>query len=114
MERRYRLRRSADFRRVRRQGRCERGALLVLCTLPNGLEWSRFGFAVGGHIGGAVVRNRIKRLLREAMRLRLGDIQSGWDVVFIARRGMAEANLHLVQEATWELLEEVGLVEEEG
>ena len=57
---------------------------MVLKKVPNGLDTSRFGFLVGKRIGGAVVRNRVKRRLREAVRL--VPVESGWDIVLIARR----------------------------
>jgi len=65
--------------------------MTVLVTLQNGLEHSRYGFAAGKRVGGAVQRNRAKRLLREAVRAHLSQIQAGWDMVWIARAGMARA-----------------------
>ena len=63
---------------------------LVLRALPNGLAFSRYGFSVRKRIGKAVTRNRIKRLLREI--LRLMSLKPGWDIVFIARRSSATAD----------------------
>jgi ribonuclease P protein component len=56
---------------------------LVLRALPNKLSSSRFGFVVSRRVGNAVVRNHIKRLLREITRQT--PVKPGWDIVFIAR-----------------------------
>src|SRR6185312_15494468 len=68
MERALRLTYDADFRRVRTQGRSWAHPFAILCALPNNLPHNRYGFSVSKRLGGAVVRNRVKRLLREAVR----------------------------------------------
>jgi ribonuclease P protein component len=92
MERKYRLRLNADFQRVRQKGRSWANRFVVLCALPNELEHSRFGFAASKRIGKAVVRNRVRRRMREAVRLRFAEIDEGWDMVFIARSATAGSN----------------------
>ncbi len=64
--------------------------LVVMKALPNGLTLSRYGFSVGRRVGKAVVRNRVKRLLREI--LRLTPLLPGWDIIFIARPLAASAD----------------------
>lgn len=83
MRREQRLRRRRDFDAVYREGRPAHGDFLSLRTRPNGLEYSRFGFAVNKRAGGAVTRNRVKRRLRAAL-TSLG-LPGGWDVVVSAR-----------------------------
>jgi len=114
MRKRFRLRANADFERLRREGRTLLHPLLVLSILPNGLEHSRFGFAVGRRLGKAVERNRIKRRMREVIRVRMqkGEIAAGWDVVFIARHPMREVSFHQVDEAIDLLLRRAGLMSE--
>ncbi len=104
MKRRFRLRRNARFQEVRRKGKAYSSDLLVLIALPNGLATSRFGFAVSSRIGGAVERNRIKRRLRECMRLRLEQIKPGWDIVLIARRPIRDADYWSMDAACARLL----------
>ena len=112
MHRNYRLRENADFQRLRREGRTQVHPLLVLSVLPNELEHSRFGFAVGRRIGKAVTRNRIKRRMREAVRVRLQkhEIDAGWDLVFIARRPIRDASFDQVDEAIGLVLRRAGLL----
>lgn len=104
MNRRHRLTRSAEFQRVRRQGRSWSQTLLVLLALPNDLPYSRFGFVVSKRIGQAVVRNRTRRLMREATRARLAQITSGWDIVLIARTPIVQADFQRIGEALDSLL----------
>jgi len=99
MERRYRLVHSSRFRQVYRDGRSLVHPLLVLRTLDNGLPYSRFGFVVSKRIGKAVERNRVKRLMREAMRANRADVPCGLDVVLIARTPIVYAAFHEITEA---------------
>jgi len=82
---RYRMRTMADFRRVF-QHRCavRQGALLVLAA-PNGLEYPRLGLSVSRKLGKAVVRNRWKRLIREAFRLSRQQLPGGIDLLVLPR-----------------------------
>lgn len=106
----YRLKQSKRFIEVRRQGRSFVHRLIVLSVLPNELSHSRFGFSVSRHIGGAVKRNRTRRLMREAVRLQLQDIVPGYDMVFIARKPVRDATFADVQCAVNHLLNQAGLI----
>lgn len=114
MHKQRRLRANADFQRLRHEGQTLAHPLMILSYLPNETSQSRFGFAVGVKIGKAARRNRIKRRMREALRLRLQkkEIAEGWDMVFIARRPLAQATFQQVDEAIGLLLRRAGLVKE--
>ncbi len=79
-----RLRRGADVRRVIRQGRRVPGRRMVLYVLP-GEGQVRAGFVSGRRVGGAVVRNRARRRMKEAWRALSLPTAGGFDVVFVAR-----------------------------
>jgi ribonuclease P protein component len=107
---RGRLTRSADFERVYRQGRSHGNRYLVLYAFPRSGEGeARLGVSVSRKVGGAVDRNRVKRLLREAVSASETTMPAGHDVVVVARpdaRELAEREgLTGVQAALAELLE---------
>lgn len=109
MKREYRLRRRDRFEEIRRHGKCWTHRLLVLCVLPNELPGCRFGFSVSKRVGNAVMRNRVRRRLREIVRLRIPAITPGWDVVLIARPPAAQAEFRQIESAVERLLLQAGL-----
>lgn len=112
MRRSLRLRANADFQRVRQDGRSVANPFLVLLQRRNPDGKSRFGFAVGKKIGGAVVRNKVKRRLREHMRLmwQEGQIRPGGDVVVIARDKASGASYATLSRALDDVLKRSGLL----
>jgi ribonuclease P protein component len=92
--RRHRLSRSRDFDAVYRHGRSVSTRYLVLYWFAREDEvaaGARLGLAVPKAVGTAVVRNRIKRRLREAFRARLPELPQDQDYVLVVRPGLAEA-----------------------
>jgi len=83
------LTRKAQFQAVYAGGKTWADRRIVLKVLPNELELSRYGFTVSKRVGKAVVRNRVKRRLREIVRAT--GLKPGWDFIVIARAPAAEA-----------------------
>lgn len=104
MERRIRLRHRNDVRQVCSEGQSWTHPLLVLVARPNGLDRSRVGVTASRKVGSAAARNRAKRLLREAARHLHPQLETGWDVMLIARPKILEAKEPQVEEALARLL----------
>jgi ribonuclease P protein component len=121
-QKRRRLSRSAEFDRVYRHGRSSSNRQLVLYAFPRARTdpeaehaggGTRLGVSVGRRVGGAVARNRVKRLLREAFWAVAGELGEGHDFVIVARAeaaGLEEREgLAGIERSLRELVEKLGL-----
>jgi ribonuclease P protein component len=87
-----RLVRRAEYDAVYREGRRKSGREFTVFVRANGLGHSRFGWSIRKALGGAVRRNRIRRRLREIVRLHRQEISPGWDIVIHPRSSAATAD----------------------
>jgi len=104
VKRDFRLTRTTDFKRVRSFGKSYAHPLVVLVAHPITEGRLRVGVTAGRAVGGAVQRNRAKRLLRESMRMLIPDVQTGWDLILIARQPLLDATFEQVKAAILNLL----------
>ena len=112
MKRAYRLRTPEQYQRVRRDGRTWDAGMLMLNAAPNWRRLSRCGFVTPKRLGGAVTRNRIRRRVREAVRLLYPQIVPGWDIVFIARSpALAEIAFPQLQALVQQALQRAGVLQ---
>lgn len=110
MKRQYRLRDQERFRELRQKGATFSHPVVVLSVLPNGKSISRCGFVVSRRIGKAVVRNRTRRRLSEVVRLLWDLIAPGWDMIWIARPPINQAEFSDLEEACVRLLRKAGIL----
>jgi ribonuclease P protein component len=110
VQRKFRLTRSEDFKRVRRFGKSYAHPLLVLVVQACEPGQLHVGVAASRATGTAVSRNRAKRLLREAMQTLIPSIRTGWEILLIARPGIVSRNMFEVREAVLALLRRAELV----
>ena len=110
MKRGFRLSRPADFKRVRRLGKSYPHPFVVLVVLANDIDKVRVGVAAGRSVGGAVQRNRAKRLLWAAMLPLLERTAPGYDLVLIARAGLLASSSQEVQNVLERQLQRAKLI----
>jgi len=99
-----------DFAAIQERGTSRSHQLLVVRVLRTELARTRFAFSTGRRLGGAVIRNRVRRRLREALRVMAPSFQPGWDVLIIARPALIEADHDALVEALRRLLGRSGVI----
>jgi ribonuclease P protein component len=81
-----------DFAAIQGDGTSKSHALFTARFRRTDLDTTRFGLSTGRRLGGAVVRNRVRRRIREVLRVMAPSFQPGWDVLIIARPAIVEAD----------------------
>jgi ribonuclease P protein component len=104
------LSRPEDFSALQGEGTVRSHSLLVVRIRRTDLEVTRFGLSTGRKLGGAVVRNRVRRRLREALRVMAPSLQPGWDVLIIARSPAIAADYATLAGALQSLLRKGGVL----
>ncbi len=102
-----------DFRRIYRKGRSAVSPCMVVYCQKNRQGRSRLGVTVSTKLGHAVVRNRVRRRLREIYRLNLSRTQSGYDVIVVARIRAAHTPYQKLEREYLSLLGKLGLLRED-
>jgi len=109
MQRHLRLRRREDFAYLRKHSKVQRHPFLILSVTPNQFPHNRYGFITNKQLGKAVDRNRIRRLLREAVRQADSHLHEGYDIAFIARKHIVGQPYQAVEDAVKQCLIDAGL-----
>jgi ribonuclease P protein component len=108
------LRAPRDFDTLQRRGQSRAHPLLVVRYARNDLGRTRFGFSTSRRLGPAVVRNRVRRRMRELVRRLRPRLASGWDVLVVARAGAVTAGSQELATALERLLHQAGLLGSQG
>jgi ribonuclease P protein component len=104
------LTRPADFTAIQASRITRSHALMTARFRRTDLDQTRFGLATGRTVGGAVIRNRTRRRLREALRVMAPSFQPGWDVLIIARPALVAADHRTLVEVLERLLRRGGVL----
>jgi ribonuclease P protein component len=105
-----RLKKPGQFKAVYRLGKSCANRLVVLYTNPVADTETKAGFVVGKAMGGAVKRNRARRLMKEAYRLHSDQVKPGFQLVFIGRTSLKGARLAQVEPALLDVLKKGGVL----
>lgn len=97
------LRKNSQFQQVYHRGKSYSNRYMALYVFPQQLPGNRVGFAAGKRLGNAVMRNRIKRLLREAYRLQQSKIKEGAQLLLMGRKALAEEKYETAERALLDL-----------
>ncbi len=107
----YRIRKKRDIEKIFKKGKIFKKDFLILKTIKNNLSFCRFGFIVSKKISGkAVVRNRVKRKIREAVSANLMKLNQSSDNLFIALTGIEKNNLREIDKTVEELLKKAKIL----
>lgn len=98
------LKKNKDYKRIYSHGKSVADRFMVLYFLTNTTDICRFGFTVSKKVGNAVVRNRVRRLFKEACRLNLEKFPIGFDYILLARKTIVTKRYMQVEESLLKLL----------
>ncbi len=102
------------FRRLYAKGKSAAVPALAVYVRPNHSRRTRLGITVGSKVGKAVVRNKIRRRVREAYRIHEGQMTPGWDIVVVARTRAAFASYGEIERGLLSLLDKLGVRQRPG
>ena len=112
MQSRFRLSEDKRFSEIHREGLSIANKLLVVRVLEIGLSHYRYAFMVSKRLGIAVTRNKIRRRLREVVRNTC--VRSGWDAVFIARKGAESADFAALKQSAQNVLNRAKILDNDS
>ena len=104
------LRKNMDFRDIYRKGKSFANKFLVIYVRKNRLGQNRIGFSVSKKVGNSVVRNRVRRLMKESYRLNCSTVKSGYDIIFISRVAAKDADYKAVEKSMKNLFKRASIL----
>ena len=99
MDKMYRLRSNMEFKKVYKYGKNYWNRNLILYVMKNDLGYTRVGYSITKKIGNSVVRNRIRRQMKEIYRLKFDLIENNYDLIFIPKKNVVEISYDKLESA---------------
>jgi ribonuclease P protein component len=99
MDKMYRLRSNMEFRKVYNKGKNYWNRNLILFVKKNDLGYTRVGYSITKKIGNSVVRNRIRRQMKEIYRLNFDQVEKGYDLIFIPKKNVVDISFEKLESA---------------
>lgn len=112
MEKKFRLRKNMEFKKVYSGGKNYWNRNLILYIRKNKLSESRYGITITKKIGNAVVRNKIRRRMKEIYRLNIYRIKDGYDLIFIPKKNVVELSYKELESAIIHILKISGMLKD--
>ncbi len=104
------LRGKSNFSKIYNKGKSVGGRFVVIFYLKNNLPYNRVAFLASKKVGNSVARNRARRLMKESVRLLNLSIETGYDVIYIARNTITTAKCIDVQKSIEKSLNKTGVI----
>ena len=114
MKKPYVLTKNREFQKVYRRGKYAATAFLVIYSINNKSDISKFGITTSRKVGNSVKRNRMRRLIKENLRQLYGRIVKGFDIVIVARKAETYTNMEVIGKELRYLLHRLGLLDRES
>lgn len=105
----YSLRKNIEFKRVYKNGKNYWNRNLILYVKKNDYDYNRVGFSITKKVGNSVVRNKIRRRLKEIYRLNIHNLNSGYDLIFIPKNNTVDISYQELESAMLHILKISGM-----
>jgi len=111
LKQQYRIRLQRDFDRIHNNHKKDGNKDLIIKYSPNNKDISRFAFIISNKISKkAVERNKLRRQMREVIRLKLDNIKPGYDVIFFAKKNLINQDYKKIESSITHLLQKTGIL----
>lgn len=108
-----RLKKNYEFKYVYNKGKVYSNNLLVMYLVKNKTNYNRVGFSVSKKVGKSVIRNKVRRRIKEIFRLSCENIEKGYNIIFVSRVKAKEAAYKELEKAMMSLFRKSGILREE-